>query len=424
MIRRIVLLVAALLAAVVCAPSTAVAAPDDIVKVTVVRSPEQNGGRADTLAQIAQRTLGDPARAEEIRRLNLGRPQSDGAALTGSGPLRPGWILLLPGDATGDDVRLGRVRSGADGGSTPYFTWKLLLAVAGAVILALLTVLVFARRRITRWVRERRRVRAENRRLHREIKQRLRERAELVHRFAGDQSGPRTAWQAAGELAADRVEAYALRLGDREITAWVTAGEEPRAPWRAESEGVWTRPAEAPFGRTPAGRIPPCLVRVGGDATGSLFVDLTWLDGVLAIGGSLGVAADVVRTLLTDVARFRPDLPVLSVRGLGGEPVGVPANATRLPSIADLRPSTAAAGTDDGMVRLASRRCAVTAVIVVADPPSAEEAEYLFAVCAPGSGQVAVVLGDLPGAHWRWNADVNGAVRLPALGVSVTAPAR
>ncbi|MEU4245462.1 hypothetical protein [Actinoplanes sp. NPDC026619] len=424
MIRRILLLLCAVTAVALFAPSPAVAAPDDVIKVTVVRAPAQNGGRADSLSQIAQRTLGDPARAGEILELNLGRPQSDGGSLTGSGQVRPGWILQLPDDATGPDVRLGRAGSGQAGGAKPYFSWKLILSLAGAVVLALLTVLVFFRRRIVRWERERRRIRAENNRLHKDIKQRLRERAELVHQFAGDQAGPRLAWQAAAELTADRVEAYALRIGDRDITAWVTAGDEARPPWRAESDSVWTRPADAPFGQIPGGQVPPCLLRVGGGEAGSLFVDFTWLDGVLAIGGSLGVAADVLRTLLTDLARFRPDLPVLSIPGLGGEPVGVPSNATRLRSIADLRPSGAAAGTDDGMVRLAARRCALTALIVVADPPSAEEAELLFAACGPGSGQVAVVLGDLPGAHWRWNAEVNGAVHLPAIGVVVTAPAR
>ncbi|MCM4078624.1 hypothetical protein [Paractinoplanes hotanensis] len=424
MIRRILLLLAAVLAASLLTPSGAVAAPDDVVKVTVVRTPEQNGGRADSLGQIAQRTLGDSARAREILELNLGRPQSDGGSLAAAGQVRPGWILLVPGDATGPDVRLGRVGPDPGGADQPYFTWKLVLALVGAVVLALLTVLLFMRRRIVRWVRDRRRTRAENARLHREIKQRLRERAELVTEFAADQAGPRLAWQAAAGLAADSVEAYALRVGDREITAWVTSGHEPRPPWQAVSDGVWTRPSEAPHGQIPGGQLSPCLVRVGGGASGPLFVDLTWLDGVLAIGGSLGVAADVVRTLLTDLVRFRPDLPVLSVPGLGGEPVGVPSTATRLRSMADLRPSGAAAGTDDGMVRLASRRCALTAVIVLAEPPSAEEAEQLFAACGPGSGQVAVVLGDLPGAHWRWKAEVDGGVALPMIGVTVTAPAR
>jgi len=423
MIRRILLLLSTVLAAILLAPTGALAAPDD-VKVTVVRTPEQNGGRADSLGQIAQRTLGDSGRAREILDLNLGRPQSDGGSLAASGQLRPGWILLLPDDATGPDVRLGRVGSAASGAATPYFTWKLVLAVAGALVLALLTVLVFRRRRIMRWVRERRRARAENARLHREIKQRFRERGELVHQFATDQAGPQLARRAAAELAADRVEAYALRVGDREITAWVTAAREPRSPWQAVSEGVWTRPAQVPGGQVSDGQVRPCLVRVGGGAAGSLFVDLTWLDGVLAIGGSIGVAADVLRTLLHDLARFRPDVAVFSVPGLGGEPVGVPATATRLGSMADLRPSAAAAGTDDGMVRLAARRCALTALIVVAEPPSAAEAEQLFAACGPGSGRVAVVLGDLPGAHWRWRTEVDGAVVLPMIGVTVTAPVR
>ncbi|MEV6345568.1 hypothetical protein [Actinoplanes sp. NPDC051851] len=424
MTRRILLLLAMLLVAAGIAPPAAVAAPDGDVKVTVVRTAEENGGNPDSLSQIAERTLGDAARADEILRSNLGRPQSDGGALTSSGEIRPGWILLLPGDATGADVRAGRIGSGSADNAQPYLTWRLILSVLGALALALLTVLVFFRRRILRWVRERRRVRAENARLHREIKQRLRERAGLVHQFAADGSGPRLARDLIEELSADRVEVYALRLGDHEVSAWVTAGGQPRPPWRATSVGCWTRPIDAPRGQVPPQPVPPCPVRIGGGEAGSLFVDLTWLNGVLAVGGSLGVAADVVRTLLTDLTRFRPDIAVVSVPGLGGEPVGVPANATRLRSITELRPPAVPAGIDDGMLLLAARRCAVTTVIVVGEPPSAEDAEHLFAVCGPGSGQVALVLGDLPGAHWRWRTGVDGALRLPAIGVTVTAPAR
>ncbi|WP_033346532.1 hypothetical protein [Catenuloplanes japonicus] len=425
MIRRAILLLLPLLAALVIAPDPAAAA-DEIVNVVVVRTTAENGGRADTLAQIAQRTLQDPDRAGEILDLNIGRPQPGGESLTASGELEPGWILRLPDDASGPDVRQGRVSADTpeDAGSTPYFTWALVLSVLGALLLALLTVGVFFRRRLLRWFRERRRLRAENARLHREIQQRLRERSGLVAQFAADQDGPRQAWYATAELSAGQTEVYALRVSDSEITAWVTADGDPIAPWRAVSTSIWARPRDAKAVEVPERQIPPCLVRVGGGEDGALFVDLTWLDGVLAIGGSAGVAADVVRTLLTDLTTFRPDVPVLSVAGLGGEPVGVPANATRLRSLAELPPPAPAAGTDDGMVRLASRRCAVTSVIVVGEVPSAADADLLLAACAPGTGQVAVVLGDLPGAHWRWIGEVDGALRLPTIGVTVTAPAR
>ncbi|TFV88104.1 LysM peptidoglycan-binding domain-containing protein [Blastococcus sp. CT_GayMR20] len=54
----------------------------------------------DTLGRIAARHLGDWTRFEEILELNRGRPQPDGAALTDPGLIRPGWVLVLPPDAT------------------------------------------------------------------------------------------------------------------------------------------------------------------------------------------------------------------------------------------------------------------------------------------------------------------------------------
>ncbi|MBQ1023825.1 hypothetical protein [Micromonospora sp. C95] len=424
MIRRAVVLLLAVLTAVLAAPVTASAAPDDVVKVAVVRSPGQNDGRPDSLAQIAQRTLGDPARAAEILDLNQGRPQSDGGALTNSGEVRPGWVLLLPADATGPDVRLGRI-SAAAAESAPLLTWKVAAALLGAVMLALLSLLVVFRRRITARLRGRYRAYADNARWHRQIQERMRTRAQLSAEFAADQDRPALAWQASAELTAEEVEAYALRVDTQAVTAWVTADHTPRTPWLAETDGVWTRPADAAAGRpTRHDTVAPCLVRVGGDDNGTLFVDLTWLDGVLAIGGSAGVAIDVLANLMADLTRFRPELPVLSLPGLGGRPPGLPQSAVRLRSITELRTSDSGPETDDGMVRLAAHRRALTAVAVIGETPSAEEAAHLLAACGPGTGQVAIVLGDLPGARWRWHAEADGKVRLPEIGVTATAPSR
>ena len=57
-------------------------------------------GQRDTLWRIAEQHLRDPLRWPEIFQLNAGRPQPDGAALTDPHWIRPGWLLLLPADAT------------------------------------------------------------------------------------------------------------------------------------------------------------------------------------------------------------------------------------------------------------------------------------------------------------------------------------
>ncbi|GHJ07208.1 hypothetical protein TPA0907_15750 [Micromonospora humidisoli] len=60
------------------------------------------------LTGVAARFLADPDRADEVYRLNEGRRQPDGRALTAVGQrLSPGWLLVLPWDASGDEVRYG-----------------------------------------------------------------------------------------------------------------------------------------------------------------------------------------------------------------------------------------------------------------------------------------------------------------------------
>ncbi len=61
--------------------------------------PSVTVARGDTLWDLAERHLGSGHRYTEIRDLNLGRPQSDGRALTDAHWIYPGWRLLLPANA-------------------------------------------------------------------------------------------------------------------------------------------------------------------------------------------------------------------------------------------------------------------------------------------------------------------------------------
>lgn len=71
-------------------------------KVYVVEPP--HGRHYDSLWDIAARHLGDGRRYHEIYELNRGRPQPDGGELTKASLIQPGWVLLLPADATGPGV--------------------------------------------------------------------------------------------------------------------------------------------------------------------------------------------------------------------------------------------------------------------------------------------------------------------------------
>ncbi|MGH9026967.1 MAG: LysM peptidoglycan-binding domain-containing protein [Acidimicrobiia bacterium] len=80
------------------APSASAAPPTS----TAAEAPTYVVAHLDTLWGIAERTLSDPYRWSEIEALNAGRPQPDGQALQPGGALLPGWVLVLPSDATID----------------------------------------------------------------------------------------------------------------------------------------------------------------------------------------------------------------------------------------------------------------------------------------------------------------------------------
>ncbi|HEU5426329.1 MAG TPA: BTAD domain-containing putative transcriptional regulator, partial [Actinocrinis sp.] len=63
-----------------------------------------HGRHHDSLWEIAQRHLGDGRRYKEIFELNKERVQPDGSRLTHAALIRPGWILMMPADATGGDL--------------------------------------------------------------------------------------------------------------------------------------------------------------------------------------------------------------------------------------------------------------------------------------------------------------------------------
>jgi hypothetical protein len=90
------------------------------VRYYVVGPPKD--GQREFLFEIAAKTLGDGLRYLEIFELNVGRPQPDGRRLVNPTLIEPGWILLLPPDASGPSVRTGPLpqpgRSLAPGGAT------------------------------------------------------------------------------------------------------------------------------------------------------------------------------------------------------------------------------------------------------------------------------------------------------------------
>lgn len=457
-VRAVALVLLGLCALLGTGPSAQAADGEGTIKVFVVKDPAGTGGQPATLRSVALSTLGDAARADEIFTLNRSLAQPDGGALTDPAEtLHPGWILRLPDDASGPDVQLATDTSTqqpapptADGGNaapppaaqqrTALLTLPLpaVVAGAGAVLLALVTAGIVARRRVKRGIAALRRA---VRRLGDPVRRRrrLQVRRSVGARFAADVETVRRAYGTLGEFAPTRhrVEkpVHALRVDDAGVTVWLTGADTLEEPWRHVDGSRWRRPAGT-VGRLGRGGgdtdalslsavDAACFVRVGTDEDGEpVFVDMSRLDGVLSVTGDHAVARDVVRNLLTEVARSRPRTPVTVLRGTdGAPPLDIPAaleQVTRIePGAAGTRPGAA----HRTVVGAAARR-PVKGLVVMAGTPTGREAAELAALCGPGgAGWTGLVCGEANGAHWRWYTDAHGTVDIPVLGTKLTVPA-
>ncbi|MEU0968972.1 hypothetical protein ABZ357_27440 [Streptomyces sp. NPDC005917] len=455
LLRTMVALLAACLMALGGTASAHAAPDDDLIKVFVVPDPAQAGGQLATLQSIAVSTLGDASRSGEILDLNRGQAQKDGGTLDSpADQLHPGWILRLPQDASGPDVRLARDTGGQGAATIPpasgqqtsppgaqqstMFTIPLAAAVAvlGTILLALITAGIVGRRKVRMaYAAVRHAVGRLGEPMRR--KRRLTQRRATGRRFATDAEGVRRAYGTLGEFAATRRQperpVHALRVDGAGVTVWLTASDSVDAPWANVDGTRWRRPAAATgwlsrgeeAGVTSQAAVgAACLVRAGTDADGEpVFVDLSRLDGVLSVSGDQSVARDVVQNLLAEIARTRPDTPVTVLRGAdGAQPLTVPAGLRQLPRVET--PATAVPVAGRGTVRAGASRRPVRGLVVVAGTPGGPAAAELAALCGPdGAGWTGLVYGEAEGAHWRWHTDADGHVDIPVLDVRLTVPA-
>jgi hypothetical protein len=449
-------LLAAFLVAIGAAGSAEAAAPgDDLIKVFVVQDPAQTGGQLATLQSIAAATLGDAARADEIFDLNRGLTQKDGGALSSPGDqLHPGWILRLPKDASGPGVQLAKDTGGQGNASTPpasgstappgtgdeqstMLTVPLaaVIAILGAILLALVTAGIVGRRKVRAGF-------AAVRRGLNKLGEPARRRRRLAQRratsrwFDADVDSVRRAYGTLGEFAATDREperpVHALSVDDAGVTVWLSASDAAGAPWTSIDSTRWRRPAAAP-GRpgpgdggvtSPADLSTACLVRAGTGADGRpVFVDLSRLDGVLSVTGEKVVARDVVQNLLAEIARTRPGTPVTVLRGTADAPsLAVPPSLQQLPQVTPQHVTAPVPA--QGTARGAASRRPLKGLVVVAGTPNGREATELAALCGPGgAGWTGLVYGETQDAHWRWYTDGYGHVDIPVLDLKLMVPA-
>ncbi len=399
------------------------------VLVAVVRTPAQNGGVRDSLDQIAGRTLGNADRAPEVFDLNEGRSQSDGSALDDPALLRPGWILLLPDDARGPDVRtavLAEPRSNEPASSeTPSsetddrgageprndvverLRWPIVLAVIGGLGVAVLTTALVLRRRIRLRLR---RVRAAIRTTAAwaaaawRRRAALRLRSELVAGWHRDDDARDAAVSALSGTSGSPAPVAA------EVTA---AGTTVLGGTAGSAAGQGAAGENRPRGST-------AVARIGGGPTGQVFLDFAQCRGALAIGGDPALALDVARSVVAQLSLASPQLVILSLGPSGLPRSASVATVNDLERFGLLAPAGAAGRT--GLIYASDAPPRLLGVLLVQPGRTQEELDDVVARCAaPGSGWLAVHPGEVRGAHWRWTVHRDGRLEVPLLERTLTA---
>lgn len=395
------------------AQTAAAPIPTGPVKFYVVRS--SFNGQPEFLFEIAQRFLGDGNRFPEIFQLNEGRRQPDGHALTNPMVLLPGWILVLPNDASGPGVQFGLLpdsgagaqgnasaqgnaggahdgtttNSGATGQSgvaalgsaahqqsahtaSKHSVVVVSLAAGGAVLVAAATaVLVLLRRR-----RGSRPSRA----------------ARVVH---ADGSAAWTIDRALKILTAEGADegiafpgAYLVTADANSITVTLAAPS-TRAPdgWTPSADGrTWSAALvelQSASARDLGGREFAALATLGATDDGRVLLNFAQARGPVSVDGARSAVDDVVEGWVSE---------------LTGNPWSGATRVVRVASRGDARLATVEsflADVDPGE----------HGVAVFEEPPTRAQGDALRALCAqPAFAWVLLIKGASSAATWRFTA--------------------
>lgn len=275
-------------------------------RVYVVQPPQ--GHYHDNLWDIAERTLGDGRAYQQIYDLNAGRTQPDGRSLELARLIQPNWYLIMPESAT-DVPRVEAVTTLAPPAPAPEpeptggeqqqappaqridDVLPADLPAFGAITAASVLALLTRRRRYGSW---------------RFPDSDAGELERLLRVGADPERAGRldTALRSLSDLAAPP-EPYAAGVDDSAVILFLTRGvPEAPAPWRTRKEGrIWELPREADV-RAPAepARVGTGLVTLGRDERGTdVLIDLSMVDGDVAVGGAPSLAAEIVSALALEL---------------------------------------------------------------------------------------------------------------------------
>lgn len=422
-------------------------------------APETPGGvhrvaRRETLWSIAEQRLGDARRWRDLFDLNHGAPQPDGGALARPDePLREGWLLRLPADATSPDplpptpaefgadplpsappevVDLSRVRPASTSDDLPVREGSMLdgLARAGLLVGGIV------------WSIDRRRRAAEGRRLPGEAvaspadstravemslraaatPDRLRQTEVALRRWSASLRGegrpapPVVGVNVADELsilfaAPDRVAVDGFSVEDDGLS-WVTPLSD--VPGATSGETVAAHPL-------------PCLVTIGHTDRSQVLINPEMMD-VLAVVGREWDVAEVMFAMASELTTgpSAEHVKVMVVDPDGS--LGTIPDAVRACGLSEIEHALelaagGPAGQDAMNARIRGTASPVSATVVFVTRGADDDASHLadLAHQTPGAGLSVVVAHGASLAGWSLAID-DDVVRLEPVGVTLTRP--
>jgi hypothetical protein len=239
---------------------------------------------------------------------------------------------------------------------------------------------------------------------------------------------------------------YGVHLGADSLDLWIApADRNPPAPWEEYDNGqVWRLSAGALDGVATADLADvlapyPGLVSIGTNDTGRILVDLETAHGLISLQGPDEARRAVLAAVAVELATNRwSDHMRITLVGFGEELSLIAPDRIRvvttlaeaLPELEsrteEVRQALAASGADSvltGRCRGVFGEAWMPHYLIMADPPTPDEAERLVALARTGQRMAAgyLVAGETPGATWTWDVTPDGRLRAGVLGFDVEA---
>ncbi|NEA31503.1 BTAD domain-containing putative transcriptional regulator [Streptomyces sp. SID13031] len=440
-------------------------------KIYTVKAPV--GHHHDNLWEIAEKHLGDGRRYKEIYELNKERLQPDGQHLHLARLIMPGWDLIMPEDAVGVDRvpvhqatptavakpstttttstpeheegpvvqapttgETGSSHTGpggpngggggggehvTDGGQTQDSRWRLPTDLLGGGLVAagVLTLLLVERYR-------RRGRDPEAAAAAAEVALRVGADPERAGALDRAMRGLVGQCEAAG-MSLPPLFGVLVDEGGIELLLAPAQSEVP-APWQALDDGRRWRIERADIPAERSGPAPfPALVCLGRDEyERDVLVDLEAASGALSLQGDTVVAREVATSVAVQLATNPwTDLLRVTTSGLPDALAEVLADRLRVVGDIDLViPEFEAGGIETEVLsgRVSRSAEASPQYVVLGAPPSEETANRLTALAGRNrAGFGLLVAGTVPGARWQLQVDETGTLRIPALGLTLSA---